>query len=258
MVLKRFFGRSASPTMVEHSIPAGQRVYAIGDIHGRMDLLEDLLGLIDKDDNARGASDTQLIFLGDLIDRGPQSRRVVDRVMSLVAGSNKVHCLGGNHEDLLLRTIKGDAQSAGIFHRAGGRETLISYGVDEVAYDDADLAGACELAAAHVPASHVKFLSGLRDWVRVGDYAFVHAGMKPGKPLSEQRRSDMRWIRHEFTRSEEDFGAMIIHGHTITEEVDEQSNRIGIDTGAYATGRLTAIGLQGTERWFLQTSGAPG
>jgi serine/threonine protein phosphatase 1 len=254
MVLKRLFSRAEAAAPKGSCAPAGQRLYAIGDIHGRLDLLDDLLAQIEADDQARGTDATsRLIFLGDLVDRGPASRGVVERVMKLMAGSSNVTCLKGNHEELLIRAWEGDRQSAGILNRNGGRETMLSYGVDEAAYDEADLGGLVDLIGAHVPPTHIAFLDVLSDWIEAGDYIFVHAGIRPGRALEDQRGSDLRWIRDDFTQFRGDHSHMVIHGHTILEAIDEQPNRIGIDTGAFATGRLTAIGLEGSDRWFLQT-----
>lgn len=258
MVLKRIFGRTKSVAVREFSIPAGQRFYAVGDIHGRLDLLDALIAQIDADHAARGPAEVHLVFLGDLVDRGPQSRGVVERVMELCTKRANTRCLGGNHEDILLRCLEGDKRTLSTFHRVGGRETLISYGVSADDYDAASLDEISLLAQDAVPKDHIAFLSGLGDYLLAGSYLFVHAGIMPGMPLADQSREAMRWIRGEFTECPDDFGVMVIHGHTITEAVDARTNRIGIDTGAYATGRLTAIGLEATERWFLSTQGAAG
>lgn len=255
MVFKRLLGIKPKPELKTFAAPAGQRIYAIGDIHGRLDLFDALIELIDADNAARGAAETHLIVLGDLVDRGPHSRGVIDRVMQLIETRPNVRCLGGNHEDMMLRCCDGDVKVVSTFHRVGGRETLLSYGVSADAYDAAAYEEVVELARAAVPQAHLDFLEGLEDFVRAGDYLFVHAGIRPDVALAEQTREDMRWIRREFTEADDEFGVMVIHGHTITEEVDERANRIGIDTGAYATGRLTAIGLEGSERWFLATPG---
>lgn len=255
MVLSRLFKRSSDPIPAAWRTPEGERIYAIGDIHGRLDAFEALLARIDADSAARGPATVRLILLGDLVDRGPDSKGVVERAMALGRERPHVTVLKGNHEELLLRTLGGDRQSAGVFARHGGRETLISYGVDEEEYDAADLGEMIALAAAHVPQHHIDYLEGLERMARAGDYVFVHAGIRPGVPLDAQRGADLRWIRADFTADTRNHGAMIVHGHTITEEVDEQPNRIGIDTGAYATGRLTAIGLEGEARWFLSSAG---
>ncbi len=253
MVFKRLFGLKQDQAPRRWHVPAGQRIYAIGDIHGRLDLLEQLLGKIEADDHARGPLETKLIFLGDLVDRGPESRGVVEKVMSLCAESANVSCLTGNHEELLLLAYGGDSRAAGLFNRVGGRETMMSYGVSASDYAEADLEALSVLVKQHIPNEHIDFLRACGDWVEVGDYLFVHAGIRPGNALEEQEISDLRWIRREFTDFKGAHSHMIIHGHTITEEVDVPGNRIGIDTGAYATGRLTAIGLEGEAQWFLET-----
>ena len=253
MVFKRLFSRSAKPAPRETRVPSGQRIYAIGDIHGRLDLLDQLLAQIDSDHAARPSAEQHLILLGDLIDRGPASRGVIERVMQLARQRTNFRCLGGNHEDLLLRTLSGDTKSAAVFHRVGGRETLLSYGVSESDYENADFPTLCDLAKRHVPEDHAAFVASLEDYVAAGDYLFVHAGISPGKPLAAQLSEELRWIRREFTECDEAFEKFVIHGHTITEAVDLRTNRIGIDTGAYATNRLTAIGLEGGDRWFLST-----
>lgn len=253
MVFKRLFGLRQEAAPRQPRAPDGQRLYAIGDIHGRLDLLDRLLGLIEADDAGRGSAETQLIFLGDLVDRGPHSKGVVERVMQLAASSGNVRCIAGNHEEIISRTWGGDKRSAGLLNKVGGRETLLSYGVPAAQYDAADLHELVRLAHAHIPREHIAFFKSNHDWIEAGDYLFVHAGIRPGYAIAEQDISDLRWIRREFTDHEGDLGHVVIHGHTITEEVEERANRIGIDTGAFATGKLTAIGLEGNDRWFLQT-----
>lgn len=255
MVFKRLFKSTQVAPSAEPTVPAGQRIYAIGDVHGCLTLLEQLLEQIDADHLSRSPAEKHLIFLGDLMDRGPDSRGVVERVMQLCTASPNNRCIAGNHEELFIRAFEADTKITPTFHRAGGRETMLSYGMGEAVYDDSDSQQLAELVCHYVPKAHIDFLSGLADWVQAGDYLFVHAGIRPGRPLADQKQSDMRWIREEFTKSEQDHGMIVIHGHSITEFVDDQPNRIGIDTGAFATGKLTAIALEGTDRWFLDTSG---
>lgn len=252
MVFRKFFARAADPEPQVYALPADERVYAIGDIHGRRDCLDALIGMIDADDAARGRADTTLVLLGDLIDRGADSRGVVERAMH-IAKSPKSVLLMGNHEEILIRAWEGDRKAAGLFHRVGGRETLLSYGVTEAEYDACDLGDLSELIAKHVPVEHIAFMRNFVDQWQCGDYLFVHAGIRPGLPLDEQRPSDMRWIRREFLDDPREHGVMVVHGHSITEDVDERANRIGIDTGAFASGKLTALGIEGTERWILST-----
>lgn len=233
------------------SVPDGVRVYAIGDIHGCDDQFAKLLALIDADHARREPMHQVIVLLGDLIDRGPDSAGVVERAMRLAQSGRDVRLIAGNHEELLLMSCVGDPKSLRIFARNGGRETALSYGISEEAYDAAGFEELHQLLDAHVPAEHIEFLSGMEEIVVIGDYAFVHAGVRPGVPLADQRGEDLRWIRDRFLKHSEPFERFIIHGHTIAETVDEQANRIGIDTGAYLGGQLTAIALEGEQRWFL-------
>jgi len=236
------------------SVPEGIRVYAIGDIHGRLDLLEALLATIADDDRARGGgAETRYIFLGDLIDRGPDSRGVVERLLGFSRSGANARFLMGNHEQVFLRALEGDKHALRFLGRIGGRETLNSYGISDEDYRTLDFDELQARAVAQVPAAHVAFLSGFEDWIALGDFLFVHAGIRPGVTLEEQAQSDLYWIRDEFLSHRESFGRIVVHGHSITEDIDVRANRIGIDTGAFATGRLTAIGLEGGERWFLST-----
>ena len=235
-------------------VPDGLRVYAIGDIHGRLDLLDELLEILVADDQARGGSaETHFIFLGDLIDRGPESSGVVERLMAFAANRPNVRFLMGNHEQVFLHAMSGDRGAMRFFNRIGGRETLLSYGITEEDYRALDFDELTALAKAKVPAEHLAFLSGFEKWIELGDYLFVHAGLRPGVPLEQQEASDLCWIRQEFLDHRESFDRIVVHGHSITEEIDVRANRIGIDTGAFASGRLTALGLEGAERWFLST-----
>jgi serine/threonine protein phosphatase 1 len=252
-VFKRLFKSKAEAAKRHYHAPAGERLYAIGDIHGRRDLLEALLKQIDEDDQARGPAKTTLIILGDLMDRGADSRGVIELLMQLETASDNIVFLAGNHEELMIRTWEGERNMASTFNRAGGKETLMSYGVTAETYDSWDLGEMTEQLGRLVPADHIRFLKGFRDWHKAGDYLFVHAGIRPGIDIEDQTSEDLRWIRGGFLDSNDDFGMMVIHGHTITKTVDERSNRIGIDTGAYGSGVLTAIGLEGTERWYLST-----
>ena len=235
------------------SIPEGRRVYAIGDVHGRMDLLDRLIRMIGDDDTRRPQLETEIILLGDLVDRGPDSAGVVARAMTGSAGFAPLHTLMGNHEEQLVDSVAGDGEmiSAWLFY--GGRETLQSFGVPEQIIASGDETAMMRAARAVIPSDVIRWLRALPMSRRIGDYLFVHAGVRPGVPLDEQDPVDMRWIRREFLESEADHGAVVVHGHSIRPEVQMCPNRIGIDTGAYASDRLTAIGLEGARRWVLQT-----
>lgn len=232
-------------------VPDNMRIYAIGDIHGCDSAFERLLAQIDADHHARAPKRQMLVLLGDLIDRGPDSAKVVERALGLSQSGRNIRLIAGNHEELLMMACRGDPKSLRIFARNGGRETALSYGVNEAEYDAADFDELQQLLEKHVPAAHLEFLSSMEEMVVIGDYAFVHAGVRPGIPLAEQSGADLRWIRDRFLTHAEPFERFIIHGHTISEGVDEQANRIGIDTGAYLGGELTAVALEGEERWFL-------
>jgi serine/threonine protein phosphatase 1 len=249
MIFRNPFARAqAAPR--QHRLPFGERIYAIGDIHGRLDCLDALIARIDADNVARGPAETTLIFLGDLMDRGAESRGVIERAME-IADTRPSVFLMGNHEEILIHAWEGDRRAASLLHRVGGRETVMSYGVHAHVYDAADPDDLSVLLADLVPSPHIAFLRHFSDSYARGDYLFVHAGIRPGVALEAQAPSDMRWIRRDFLDDARDHGPMIIHGHSITEDVDEQPNRIGIDTGAFASGKLTAIGIEGAERWFL-------
>ncbi|SDA21330.1 metallophosphoesterase [Sphingomonas sp. NFR15] len=232
-------------------IPPGVRAYAIGDVHGRADLLDALLDDVFADHARRAPARLRLVFLGDLIDRGPGSRDVVERVRGLVLSDDRVSCIIGNHEEVFLLALDGDADALGMFLRIGGDATLASYGIVDEIYASGSDAELIDVMRARVPAEHVAFLSGLDDRVEIGGYLCVHAGVRPGIPLDAQQPTDLRWIRQPFLDHRGDFGKFIIHGHTPMGEVDVQPNRIGIDTGAAYGGKLTAIGLESMQRWFL-------
>ncbi len=236
-------------------VAAGERIYAIGDVHGRLDRLNDLLDQIATDDDGRGPARTTLVFLGDFVDRGPDSRGVVDRLLAIAGSGADCVFLMGNHEEVLLRARDGDRGALSLFDQIGGRDTLLSYGVDARTYDHCTLADLQELIGASVPTAHLDFLRELRSHYVSGDYMFVHAGIRPGVELEEQKPVEMRWIRDEFLRHKGDFGRVVVHGHTISNDIEIRDNRIGIDVGAYRTGRLAAIGLEGVDRWFLLSEG---
>ena len=234
------------------AIPAGERVYAIGDVHGCLDELDRLLALIDADDAARVPSRTTLIFLGDLIDRGPASAQVVERVRRLMI-ERSVRCLTGNHEEVFLHALDGDAKALKLFCRIGGRETALSYGLSADEYEHADYQELETALSRLVPIEHRAMLEAGEDMIVVGDYLFVHAGIRPQASLDDQRTADLRWIRDTFLDHDRPLEKMVVHGHTITDTVETRPHRIGIDTGAFDSGVLTALGLEGADRWTLQS-----
>ena len=252
-----FWKRKSKPVPSERKrflIPEGQRVYAIGDIHGRDDLFETLIDLIQADNAARPLALTTLILLGDLVDRGPRSAEVVERAIGLGQHFDDMRLLIGNHEECFLAALTGDVRRLRYFMRIGGEETVRSYWRDEADLAQASFEDVAERLPAMVPAEHIEFLGKGEDLIEIGDYAFVHAGIRPGVTLNRQSLADLRWIREDFLDDDRSHGRMIVHGHTISQDIDEWPNRIGIDTGAYASGKLTAIGLEGENRWFLDTA----
>lgn len=235
---------------------AGHRAYAIGDIHGRLDLVEDILEKIAADDAARSPAQTTIVFLGDLIDRGSQSSGVIELLRTYQPGFATTVFLMGNHEEVLLRVLAGDTGILPDWMSFGGAESVRSYGIDPADLQGRGRQETLELLRAAIPREHVEFIKGFRDTYSFGPYLFVHGGIRPGVPLAEQTAEDLRWIRYPFLDDDSDHGVIVVHGHTISEEVQVRPNRIGIDTGAYWTDVLTAIGLEGDERWLLQTGRA--
>ncbi|MEO7241030.1 MAG: metallophosphoesterase [Sphingomicrobium sp.] len=253
--LRSLFAKPSRPSVPV--VPAGYRVYAVGDIHGRRDLLDDCLQQIHADIDRRGPANNVLIFLGDYIDRGPASAEVIERLRRYERHGVRPIFLGGNHEEVLLRLLRGDAQYLTDWLRFGGADCARSYGIDPESLKLMQPARAVAELRTRIPREHQMFLNGLSDTFRIGDYLFVHAGIQPGVQLSEQSQADLRWIRGPFLDHQHDHGFVVVHGHTITDGIDERVNRVGLDTGAYRSGVLTAIGLEGSDRWFIQTAAVP-
>jgi serine/threonine protein phosphatase 1 len=225
-------------------LPEGVRIYAIGDVHGRIDLLDQLFSRIDAHLAAHPVIRPVHVFVGDYIDRGPASREVLDRLIAR-ADSNEMVLLKGNHETLIFEFMRNPSTLQS-WEQMGGLETLMSYGLSPSLNADAPTQKklAAALGAA-LPKFHVNFLESLHPSFSCGGFFFVHAGVKPGVPLAKQREEDLLWIRDEFLLHEGNFGKIVIHGHTPVLEVDIRPNRINIDTGAYATGRLTCLVIEG-------------
>lgn len=253
-MLKRLFGDRRGKTPSVPSVPEGERVYAIGDIHGRVDLLSDMHRMIMADAEAAPDSRLSIVYLGDYIDRGLHSREVIDLLIDdPLPGFVSAHLLG-NHEEFLIDFAES-LSSARMWLYNGGDATLRSYGVEvpEIVRDDRDLAEARDTLFRAMPVRHLEFLRSLRLCHEVGDYFFVHAGVRPGVALHRQKPEDLTWIREDFLSSTADFGRVVVHGHSVSRDVEMLANRIGIDTGAYASGMLSCLVLQGTDRWILQT-----
>ena len=235
-------------------VPDGARVYAIGDIHGRVDLLAELHKLIRRDARERPAARATVVYLGDFIDRGPDSAGVIDFLLDRsLEGFGAVH-LRGNHEATLLDFLENVSIGPNWLFN-GGDATLNSYGIAISRWepDPVALRRTQEEFRAALPPRHAGFYRGLGLQHREGDYLFVHAGIRPGVGLAEQTPYDLMWIRQPFLESEADHGVVVVHGHTITRKPELRTNRIGIDTGAYYSGRLTCLVLEGATRRFLHT-----
>ena len=230
-----------------------QRVYAIGDVHGRLDLLLKLLEMVNEDIAAQANFHNNVVFLGDYIDRGPDPAGVIDHLMSLSIPKTKCVFLMGNHERYMIDIASGTAPIEAWF-RNGGKTTANSYGIDVGASDiPQDVDQFRQALQENVPDRHWQFLHGLRTSWRLGSVFFAHAGVNPTRPLDQQTEQDLIWIRKKFLHSERDHGALIVHGHTPGPEPEVLRNRINIDTLAYQSGHLTAVVLENGHCRFLTT-----
>lgn len=233
------------------AIPAGERVYAIGDIHGRLDLFAALITAIEADDRAREPAETTIVLLGDLVDRGAHSAGVL-KATRMWQKVRNLRLICGNHEEMFLRSF----DDLGVFRNFllfGGHETVLSYPIDAPAFVRAELPEAQAMMIEAVPREDIEFIETFEDFAVIGDYLFVHAGIRPGAPLESQRAVDMRWIREPFLSHAGSHEHVVVHGHTIVGEAEISHNRIAIDTGAYMSGRLTALVLEGEQRWLIET-----
>ena len=246
--IRHLFAREGAKPLA--TVPAGQRVYAVGDIQGRLDLFDALIEAIEADDASSAPADTTVVLLGDLVDRGPDSAGVVSRARDWQR-RRKVRILAGNHEEMFLKSFD-DRDTLRHFLRFGGRETILSYGIDRAAYNAAEIEDVQAMIADAVPQEDRDFIAGFEDMIAIGDYLFVHAGVMPDTPFEEQSSKHLRWIREPFLSHAEPFGAVVVHGHTICDEPEDCGNRIGIDTGAYSSGRLTALVLEGESRRYIE------
>ena len=254
-MFQKLFRRVSATMTREFAGPEGKRLYAVGDIHGRLDLLDDLLGRIEDDVADRPVETAVVVFLGDLIDRGPDSAGVIERLSTLADFPAKTLFLLGNHEEVLLRVLDGEPDIAYDWLGFGGDACVESYGVDAASLQAMDEARIAQVLRGAIPASHIAFLKSFGDTFRFGDYLLVHAGIRPGVAIEAQKPQDLRWIRRPFLADEHDHGCLVIHGHTISEGVDRRANRVGIDTGAYRTGILTAAVVEENDLRFLATGG---
>ena len=241
---------------IEAVAPRGTAIYAIGDIHGRADLLEDLHRRIEADAERGRADRRVLVYLGDYIDRGAESAAVIDLVLDHRPAGFDVVPLLGNHERLMLEFLDNVGHAA-LWLRNGGDATLQSYGIEPGGGPHLDAGPLLDLQTAlieRLPPRHLAFLQSLKLKHAEGDYFFAHAGVRPGVALTAQREEDLIWIRDLFLNSEADHGRVVVHGHTIRPEPEFRPNRIGIDTGAYYTGHLTCLALEGTKRRIISAA----
>jgi len=238
------------------SVPERTRVYAIGDIHGRADLLSDLHDLIGVDLAKHAERRNVVVYIGDYVDRGMQSKEVIDLILADRLRNVETVCLKGNHEALMLDFL-ADSRNFATWLENGGKATLYSYGVriDDRLPPKERMESVREQLTRNLPPTHLEFLRSLQLSYVEGDYLFVHAGIRPRQPLDRQSENEILWIRDEFLSSSTDHGKVVVHGHSVASAPDVRSNRIGIDTGAFASGVLTCLILDGQNREFLQTGG---
>ena len=214
-----------------------------------------MLGKVEHDLAERKPRRALLLFLGDIIDRGPASAQAIERLRTYRHPGLRTVFLMGNHEEVLIRLLAGERGILDSWLQFGGAECLESYGVNPLSLRSMQEGEALAAIKRAIPESHRQFVAGFADTLRFGDYLFVHAGIRPSVDLSMQNQADLRWIRQPFLEDETDHGFVVVHGHTISEEAVERPNRIGIDTGAYRSGVLTALVLEGEERRYLTAKG---
>jgi serine/threonine protein phosphatase 1 len=228
------------------AVPAGTRYYVIGDIHGRIDLYRAMIDAIEQDDSKGEPADTRVVLLGDLVDRGPESLKCLQ-----LLAEPWFFAVLGNHEEMFLAAFE-KPEALRHFLKHGGRETVLSYGLSKKQYAALSLEEIFERLPALVPESEREYIAGFETMIRAGDYVFVHAGIDPDVPLGDQKRSDLLWIRERFLNHEGPLEKVVVHGHTIFDRVMDCGNRIGIDTGAFRSGVLTALVLEGDQRRGIQ------
>ena len=260
MVANPFARFASRPQKPPNPTPGGRLVYAVGDVHGRLDLLDRMIRRLADDVLSIGPTARPLlVFLGDYVDRGPESKGVIDRIIALRAEVGfELRTLKGNHEQAMIAFL-GNAAAGPAWADHGGRPTLASYGVvpPKLRGDIPGWERTRQDFNQAVPASHLAFLAGLEPILLVGDYVFVHAGLRPGRSIKDQDEHDLLWIRDPFLKDRRPFEKVVVHGHTPEEAPFLGTRRIGIDTGAYATGVLTAVRLSGEGRVILQSKVGP-
>jgi serine/threonine protein phosphatase 1 len=237
---------SKAPEAPPPAVPAGTRYYAVGDIHGRLDLYEAMIRAIEADDAGRPEADTTVVLLGDLVDRGPDSAAVVARTREWQA-RRKVRVLAGNHEEMFLKSFE-DVDVLRHFLKHGGRETIMSYGLSKKQFGALKVEELFDLIPQLVSQEERDYIAAFEEMIVAGDFLFVHAGIDPSLPLDAQRRKDLLWIRDRFLGYKGPLDKVVVHGHTIFDDVVDCGNRIGIDTGAFRSGVLTSLVIDGSQR----------
>jgi serine/threonine protein phosphatase 1 len=232
-----------------------ERVFAIGDVHGRFDLFRQLINQLARQNATRPPANTQMVLLGNIVDHGPDAARMVQGCMRITAANDSLVVLKGNHEDMMAEALSGNLAVYSHWLDLGGRETLLSWGVDASVASGLATIENLSAAAQTVGDDVIEWLTNLPLHHRYGPYLFVHAGIRPGIALDDQEPDDLMWIQDDFLNSQVPHGFIIVHGHSATEDGPVfRLNRIGIDTGAFKTGRLTALGIDGEETWTLSTA----
>lgn len=250
---RRNAGRQSLP-QGKAATPEGMRIYGIGDVHGCLNLLRSLEQQIADDCLANPVQRPVIVLLGDLVDRGPDSRGVIEYLMAPQPAGIERRVLRGNHEQMALDVIETPEQVHG-WRKLGGAETMHSYGIDPRSFlSTGDPAGIVEAWRQALPEAHRRWIENLETMLVIGDYCFVHAGIRPGVSLDRQNLVDLLWIRDEFLDHTGDFGKVVVHGHTPTPEPDVRANRINVDTGAYLTHCLTCVVLEGASIRFLSAT----
>lgn len=239
------------PTVPPPAVPEGERYYLIGDIHGRLDLFEAMVAAIEDDDNSREPANTQVVLLGDLVDRGPDSAGVVALTRHWQS-ERTVRVLAGNHEQMMLDAFK-KPEILRHFLKHGGRDTVLSYGLTKKQFNAMTLEELFAALPQLISQSERDYIASFEEYIVAGDYMFVHAGIDPAIPIEDQKRSDLLWIRDRFLNHEGPLDKVVVHGHTIFNKVMDCGNRIGIDTGAFRSGVLSALVLEGDQRRVIQT-----
>ena len=248
--VSRIAGRTPAPAASPRG-PVGERAYVVGDVHGCLDQMTELLARIEADNARRDEAQTHIVFLGDVIDRGPHSRKVVDWLIGYDPDFAQLHFLMGNHEEVFLDALAGNTKLVPMWFDMGGLECARSYGVEELGDVYSAPEAILEQLKDRVPQAHIDFLGRFEDYYVFGDFLCVHAGIKPKVPLSAQSSKDLRWIREPFLQFRRPHEYVVVHGHTVVGEPQIHRNRIAVDRGVYETGHLSCLMIEEDEHVFI-------